>query len=66
MKNPDDAIQREISLNFQGNIDISREIGLRLSCSAAIQLTTLQGACHSCNHVHQKTSEGPEDRSARR
>ena len=66
MKNPDDAILREILPNFQGNIDISMEIGLRLACSLAIQLTTLQAASHSHYHVRQKTSEGPEDRSARR
>ena len=66
MKNPDDAIPREISCNIQGNIHISLEIGLRLACSLAIQLTTLHAASHSRYHVHQETSEGPEDRSARR
>ena len=66
VKNPDDAIPREISPNFRGNIDISWEIGLRLACSLAIQLTTLQPASHSRYHVDQETSEGPEDRSARR
>ena len=35
------AILREIFPNFLGNINISREIGLRLACSLAIQLTTL-------------------------
>ena len=44
MKNPDDAIPREISPNFKGNTDISQEIRLRLACSLATQLTTLQAA----------------------
>ena len=65
-KNPDDAILRKISPIFQGNIDISGEIGLRLACSLDIQLTTLQAASHSRYHVHQDTPEGPEDRSTRR
>ena len=67
MKNPDDAILREILSNFLGNnIDISSEVGLWAACSLAIQLTTLQAASHSRYHVHQETSEGPEDRSAGR
>ena len=66
MKNPDDAIPREISPNFRGNIDISLEIGLRLACSLALQLTTPQAASHSGYQVDQETSEGPEDRRARR
>ena len=52
VKNPDDTIPREI--------------GLRLACSLAIQLTTLQAASYSRYHVCQETSEGPKDRSARR
>ena len=61
MKNPDNAILREISPNFQGNIDISWEIGLQLACSLAIH--TLQAVRHSRYHVYQEISEGPEDRS---
>ena len=73
VKNPNDAIPREISRNFLGNIHISLEIarypleiGLRLACSLAIQLTTLHAASHSRYHVHQETSEGPEDRRLKR
>ena len=53
VKNPEDAIPREISPNLQENIiDISREIGLRLACSLAIQLITMQAASHSHDQVH--------------
>ena len=59
------AISREICIFPWKLRDISLEIGLRLACSLAIQLTTLHAASHSRYHVHQETSEGPEDRSAR-
>ena len=53
VKNPEDAIPKEISPNLQENIiDISREIGLRLACPLAIQLTTMQAASHSHDQVH--------------
>ena len=64
MKGSDRAILREEPWwrNTEGNISL--DIGPRLACSLAIQLTTLQAASHSCYHVCQKTSDGPEDRSS--